>query len=58
MWTNIFGKPVSDIFSEFDGKDYEQDIFFDVSITWDILANARLTMVMISISTSFPNHPT
>lgn len=25
--TNIFGKPVSDIFSEFDGKDYEQDIF-------------------------------
>jgi 2-oxoglutarate dehydrogenase E1 component len=25
--TNIFGKPVKDIFSEFDGKDYEQDIF-------------------------------
>lgn len=25
--TNIFGKPVTDIFSEFDGKDYEQDIF-------------------------------
>jgi 2-oxoglutarate dehydrogenase E1 component len=25
--SNIFGKPVSDIFSEFDGKDYEQDIF-------------------------------
>jgi len=25
--TNIFGKPVTDIFSEFDGKDYAQDIF-------------------------------
>ncbi|WP_194851351.1 2-oxoglutarate dehydrogenase E1 component [Nonlabens antarcticus] len=25
--SNIFGKPVSDIFSEFDGKDYEQDVF-------------------------------
>ena len=25
--TNIFGKPVKDIFSEFDGKDYAQDIF-------------------------------
>ncbi|MGJ8683718.1 MAG: 2-oxoglutarate dehydrogenase E1 component [Nonlabens sp.] len=25
--TNIFGKPVKDIFSEFDGKDYEEDIF-------------------------------
>ncbi|MDT8347517.1 MAG: 2-oxoglutarate dehydrogenase E1 component, partial [Flavobacteriaceae bacterium] len=25
--TNIFDKPVTDIFSEFDGKDYEQDIF-------------------------------
>lgn len=25
--TNIFGKSAKDIFSEFDGKDYEQDIF-------------------------------
>ncbi len=25
--TNIFGKPATDIFSEFDGKDYEQEIF-------------------------------
>lgn len=25
--TNIFDKPVTNIFSEFDGKDYEQDIF-------------------------------
>ena len=25
--TNIFGKPAKDIFSEFDGKDYEQEIF-------------------------------
>jgi len=25
--TNIFGKPAQDIFSEFDGKDYEQEIF-------------------------------
>lgn len=25
--TNIFGKSTKDIFSEFDGKDYEQDIF-------------------------------
>ncbi|MCF6307613.1 MAG: 2-oxoglutarate dehydrogenase E1 component [Flavobacteriaceae bacterium] len=25
--TNIFGKSAEDIFSEFDGKDYEQDIF-------------------------------
>ena len=25
--TNIFGKPAEDIFSEFDGKDYEQEIF-------------------------------
>ncbi|HSM63579.1 MAG TPA: 2-oxoglutarate dehydrogenase E1 component [Gillisia sp.] len=25
--TNIFGKKAKDIFSEFDGKDYEQDIF-------------------------------
>lgn len=25
--TNIFDKPVTDIFSEFDGKDYAQDIF-------------------------------
>ncbi|MDG1571069.1 2-oxoglutarate dehydrogenase E1 component [Robiginitalea sp. M366] len=25
--TNVFGKPATDIFSEFDGKDYEQEIF-------------------------------
>ena len=25
--TNIFGKPATDIFSEFEGKDYEQEIF-------------------------------
>ncbi len=25
--TNIFGKPATDIFSEFDGKDYEQEVF-------------------------------
>ncbi|NNK39110.1 MAG: 2-oxoglutarate dehydrogenase E1 component, partial [Winogradskyella sp.] len=25
--TNIFGKPAKDIFSEFDGKDYEQEVF-------------------------------
>jgi len=25
--TNIFGKAAKDIFSEFDGKDYEQEIF-------------------------------
>ena len=27
MLTNIFGKSAKDIFSEFDGKDYEQEIF-------------------------------
>jgi 2-oxoglutarate dehydrogenase E1 component len=25
--TNIFGKPAQDIFSEFDGKDYEEEVF-------------------------------
>ena len=25
--TNIFGKPVKDIFSEFDGKDYQEEVF-------------------------------
>ena len=25
--TNIFGKPATDIFSEFEGKDYEQEVF-------------------------------
>ncbi|MGB1431254.1 MAG: thiamine pyrophosphate-dependent enzyme, partial [Flavobacteriaceae bacterium] len=25
--TNIFGKPVEDIFNEFDGKDYEEEVF-------------------------------
>ena len=25
--TNIFGKSAKDIFSEFDGKDYEQEVF-------------------------------
>ena len=43
--TNIFGKSPKDIFSEFDGKDYDEVVFDgDVSIIW--VGLQRLTPTM------------
>lgn len=33
---NIFGKPTSDIFSEFDGKDYDDDALFDGDVKYHL----------------------
>ncbi|WP_294819837.1 2-oxoglutarate dehydrogenase E1 component [uncultured Flavobacterium sp.] len=33
---NVFGKPTSDIFSEFDGKDYDDDALFDGDVKYHL----------------------
>ncbi len=41
---NVFGKPTSDIFSEFDGKDYDDDALFDGDVKYHLgLTSEKVT---------------
>lgn len=41
---NVFGKPTADIFSEFDGKDYDDDAMFDGDVKYHLgLTSDKLT---------------
>lgn len=40
---NVFGKPTQDIFSEFDGKDYDDDALFDGDVKYHLGLTANRT---------------
>lgn len=55
---NIFGKPTQDIFSEFDGKDYDDDAFFDGDVKYHLgLTADRLTKSGKSININLAPNP-
>lgn len=55
---NIFGKPTQDIFSEFDGKDYDDDALFDGDVKYHLgLTSDRLTKSGKSININLAPNP-
>ncbi|MBF0693747.1 MAG: 2-oxoglutarate dehydrogenase E1 component [Flavobacterium sp.] len=55
---NIFGKPTQDIFSEFDGKDYDDDALFDGDVKYHLgLTSDRRTKSGKSININLAPNP-
>lgn len=55
---NIFGKSTQDIFSEFDGKDYDDDALFDGDVKYHLgLTSDRLTKSGKSININLAPNP-
>ena len=55
---NIFGKPTQDIFSEFDGKDYDDDALFDGDVKYHLgLTSDRKTKSGKSININLAPNP-
>ncbi|HEX9981333.1 MAG TPA: 2-oxoglutarate dehydrogenase E1 component [Flavobacterium sp.] len=55
---NIFGKPTQDIFSEFDGKDYDDDALFDGDVKYHLgLTADRRTQSGKSINVNLAPNP-
>jgi 2-oxoglutarate dehydrogenase E1 component len=55
---NIFGKPTQDIFSEFDGKDYDDDALFDGDVKYHLgLTSDRQTKSGKSININLAPNP-
>lgn len=55
---NIFGKPTQDIFSEFDGKDYDDDALFDGDVKYHLgLTSDRRTASGKSININLAPNP-
>jgi 2-oxoglutarate dehydrogenase E1 component len=55
---NIFGKPTQDIFSEFDGKDYDDDALFDGDVKYHLgLTSDRRTKTGKSININLAPNP-
>ncbi|HEY0092336.1 MAG TPA: 2-oxoglutarate dehydrogenase E1 component [Flavobacterium sp.] len=55
---NIFGKPTQDIFSEFDGKDYDDDILFDGDVKYHLgLTSDRKTKTGKNININLAPNP-
>ena len=55
---NIFGKNTQDIFSEFDGKDYDDDVMFDGDVKYHLgLTSDRITKSGKSININLAPNP-